>query len=167
MSTEDSVHVTTVVALAPAEAFEVFTAEVDAWWRRGPRFRHGQDVASTMRFEPHEGGRLLEIVDANGRAHCHGTIRVWKPPERVVWVDDEPRFGVPIEVDVRFEALESGTRVSVTQRGLDAVAADAPARHGLEGEAFRSMMGLLWADLLAAHRRRCAERASGGARPVG
>lgn len=111
-----------------------------------------------MRFEPCEGGRLVEIVDGSGATREHGTIRLWKPAERSVWTLDDPRLGRPIEVDVRFEAHDAGTRVSVTQRGLEAVAVDAPARGGLDEEAFLSMMGLRWADLLASHRRRCAER---------
>jgi hypothetical protein len=156
VSDTDGVHVTTWVALPPADAFAVFTDEVDAWWRRGPRFRFGDGAASTMRFEPHAGGRLLETVDATGLTREHGRIRTWAPGERVVWVVDDPRFGVPIEVEVRFEDEAGGTRVAVTQRGLEAVAPDAVARHGLQGEAFLALMGLRWADLLFAHRRRCA-----------
>ncbi len=37
MSDDDRVVVTTLVAVDPATAFAVFTEEVDAWWRHGPR----------------------------------------------------------------------------------------------------------------------------------
>lgn len=162
MKESDGVHVTTWVALPPADAFAVFTEEVDAWWRRGRRFRFGDGAASTMRFEPGEGGRLLETVDATGLTREHGRIRRWAPGEQVVWVIDDPRYGVPIEVDIRFDAEAGGTRVAVTQRGLADVAPDAVARHGLQGEAFLSMMGLWWADLLFGLRRSCAGRAHDG-----
>jgi len=33
---------TTFVAVDPADAFEVFTSEIDQWWGRGPRFRFGK-----------------------------------------------------------------------------------------------------------------------------
>lgn len=59
----DRVVVTTVVAVDPETAFSVFTERVDAWWKHGPRFRTGVRGASSMRFEPGVGGRLLEIFD--------------------------------------------------------------------------------------------------------
>ena len=59
MSATDRVRVTTVVAVEPAEAFELFTADVDLWWRRGPRFRADGGRPSVLRFEPGVGGRLV------------------------------------------------------------------------------------------------------------
>ena len=56
--TSDQVRVTTVVPADPATAFEVFTSQVDLWWRRGPRFRQGLGRPSEMRFEGEAGGRL-------------------------------------------------------------------------------------------------------------
>ena len=41
MKRRESAVVTTVVPADPAAAFEVFTAQVDAWWKRGPHFRFG------------------------------------------------------------------------------------------------------------------------------
>jgi hypothetical protein len=37
----DQVRVSVSVAVPPAAAFEIFTQEIDRWWRRGPRFRRG------------------------------------------------------------------------------------------------------------------------------
>lgn len=160
MSATDAVVVTTVVAVDPETAFEVFTDEVDAWWRRGPRFRYSDSPASTMRFESGEGGRLLEI-DANGAAEPHGTVLVWKPAERLVWESAPRQFGDPTRVDVRFEADGDGTRVTVEHSGFDAVPEDARARHGLGvGDAFLSMMGMWWADLLTSHRNRAEKRST-------
>ena len=51
MITSDAVVVTTVVAVDPAVAFAVFTEEVGAWWKQGPRFRVRPDRSSTVRFE--------------------------------------------------------------------------------------------------------------------
>ena len=61
-------------------------------------------------------------------------------------------------VEIRFNIEESGTRVTVEHRGWAAFASDHPVRHGLVGEAFKSMIGLFWADLLVSHRARSEER---------
>src|SRR5690606_39228748 len=54
------VRVTTIVPVDPALAFALFTDEVDAWWRRGPRYRFGDGA---LRFEPPPRGRLVEVYD--------------------------------------------------------------------------------------------------------
>jgi hypothetical protein len=157
-SLTDSILVTTVVAVDPATAFEVFTTEVDTWWRHGPRYRV-VDGEGTMRFEPGTGGRLLEVVDS-GAVHERGRIRVWDPPKLLIWQSlggREPEEST--EVEVRFESTERGTRVTVEHRGWDGVPPDHPVRHGLDSSAFGGLMGRWWADLLTAHRAR-AERTS-------
>jgi len=158
VSGTDSVTVSTLVAVDAATAFEVFTAETDLWWRRGPRFRHpGRPGA--LRFEPGEGGRLV-IEDAAGVPEEIGRILVWKPAERLVFSWRAASFepGQTTEVEILFRAVAEGTRVTIEHRGFDALPADHTARHGLgTGEAFLGMMGLCWADLFVAfgdHARR-------------
>ncbi len=156
MRSTDSATVTTVVAVDPATAFEVFTEDVDGWWKHGPRYRPGGDRKSTMRFEPGVGGRLLEVYDeAAGESSELGRVRVWEPGVRLSFEmggrDLGP--GETTEVDIRFEKVDGGTRVTVVHGGWDAFADDHPVRHGLVGDAFQSMMGLWWADLLVAMRR--------------
>ncbi len=157
----DSASVTTVVAVDPATAFEVFTEEVDAWWKRGPRFRWRPEREGTLRFEPGVGGRLVEVYDEAGEDVFEvGRVLVWKPADRLVFEfrAREFRAGEITEVEVRFEAVDQGTRVSVEHRGWDSLPAGHPVRHGLEGPAFRSMMGLWWADLLGAVRGHAERR---------
>src|SRR4029453_14216594 len=162
----DSVSVTTVVAIAPDAAFEVFTSEVDAWWRHGRRFRTG--TGSVMRFEPGVGGRLLELQgDGAKGAYELGRVRVWDPPKRLVFDFLARVFerGERTEVEVRFEEVEHGTRVTVEHRGWDALRPDHPVRHGLgTGDAFLSMMGLWWGGLLVEGGAR-AGRGGAGAAP--
>ncbi len=85
-------------------------------------------------------------------------MRVWEPGERLAFEmggrDLGP--GETTEVDIRFEQVDGGTRVTVVHGGWDAFADDHPVRHGLVGDAFQSMMGLWWADLLVAMRRQAA-----------
>ena len=84
MSKSDRVRVTTVVAADPAAAFELFTREVDAWWRRGPRFRQGLGRPSVMRFDGGEGGCLLEVYtdEAGGAFVTRGAGTEHRPLTR-------------------------------------------------------------------------------------
>ena len=110
--TEKSAASAVKVAVDPMSAFTAFTDEIDSWWVRGPInfFDSGRAVA--MRIEPGVGGRVLEIYDdARGDALELGRITVWEPGARLGYrslVDDT-------EVDVRFDAVEDGTSVRVTQ----------------------------------------------------
>lgn len=157
MTRSDAVVVTTMVAVDPDSAFEVFTAEIDSWWRRDSRYRFSGE--QRMRFEPGEGGRLLAERES-GDPREIGRVLVWKPPDRLVFEWRARSFASDerTEVEVRFEVAEGGTRVTLEHRGLEALAPDHPARHGLSGEAFRSMFGLWWGDLLVSLRARAAGR---------
>jgi uncharacterized protein YndB with AHSA1/START domain len=155
MTNDDCVTVTTRVALDPATAFAVFTEEVDAWWRHGPRFRPGHGRKGVMRFEPGVGGRLLEIYDeSRDDAFELGRVTVWEPGALLVFDFRARNFapGQITQVEIRFEPEAGGTRITLEHRGWAGIPADHPARHGLEGAAFTAMMGLFWADLLVAAR---------------
>ena len=159
----DSVKVTTVVGVDRAAAFYIFTQEVDFWWKRGPRYRVDPSRGSYMTFEPHVGGRFLEVYDPDtGDFFEHGKVRAWEPNERIVF-ELRGRHLKPDEctvVEVRFEPVGHGTRVTVYHRGWDAFADDHPIRHGLVGDSFSTMMGLWWADQLTIIRALIASRPS-------
>lgn len=151
MTRTANIVATTVVAANPATAFEIFTAEVDAWWRRGPMFRPAAGGAGVLRFEPGVGGRLLEMYD-DGSSYEFGRIRVWEPDRRLVFDLFARAFrpGESTEVEVLFEAEGDHTRVTVTNRGWERFAVDHPVRHGMGEPAFSDMMSVWWADLLVA-----------------
>lgn len=161
MTTTDSVTVTTLVAADPATAFVMFTDDIDLWWRRDPRHRFAPGRQGALRFEAGVGGRLLE---ASGRSDADvfevGRVLAWEPGTRLVFEfrSGELARDECTEVEVRFEpAGEDATRVTLIHRGWDRLRADHPARHGLEGGAFASMVGLYWAELLVSlggHARR-------------
>ena len=108
-----SISVTIEVDIDPGSAFRIFVEEIDSWWKRGPRNFYDHKRAVAMRFEPGVGGRYLEIYDeAKGEVLEIGCIAVWEPGRRLLWrmsLDDT-------EVDVRFEPIPNGTRVSLEQR---------------------------------------------------
>ena len=155
----DAVVASTLVAVDLDTAFEVYTEEVDAWWKQGPRFRTGAPGQSRLRFEPGVGGRLVEQLGDD--EFEVGRVRVWEPAKRLVFEFRARSFepGQITEVDVAFAAEGDQTRVTVEHRGWEELAADHPARHGLDAGAHRNLMGVWWADLLVSARRH-AERAS-------
>ncbi len=55
----DCATVAVHVALPRDQAFEVFTREIDLWWKRGPRYRIAGRRRGTLCFEEGLGGRLF------------------------------------------------------------------------------------------------------------
>lgn len=134
----DRVSVTLVVRANPAAAFRMFTDEIDAWWKRGPQYRRGE---AAMRFE---ADRLLE-----GDAEI-GRVLAWEPGCRLRlelrnWSLGR---GEPSEVDVQFDAVGDGTRVTVVHRGWGARPTGAAE--------FRTVVGLWWGTLLTGLKRALA-----------
>jgi uncharacterized protein YndB with AHSA1/START domain len=129
VSTSDSVTVSVEVAVDPATAFDVFTAEIDAWYRRGPHSWKHPERAVGIRIEPGVGGRLLEVHDeATGEGFKTGRILVWEPGVRLVFADLVSSAPPDLtEVEVRFDPTPEGTRVTLEHRGLDRLPADAAA----------------------------------------
>jgi activator of Hsp90 ATPase-like protein len=155
MTQAEVARVTTVVALDPARAFEVFTAEIGSWWKSGPRYRFNPEKNGTMRFEPRVGGRLVEVHDPKtGAGFEVGRVLIWEPGARLVFEFRGRDFapGERTEVEVRFETEGAGTRLTVEHRGWESIRPGHPARHGFTGPAFADMIGLWWADLLVSIR---------------
>jgi len=135
----------------PAAAFDLFTNRVDDWWRRGPKYRMGP--GGRLRFEPGEGGRLVEIYDeAAGDLFEIGRMLVWRPGERLVFEWRQPNFTPDqvTEVDIGFTQVAEGTRLTLEHRGWDALPADHPARHGMEDRRFLLIHARWWEDQFAA-----------------
>lgn len=159
--TTDLVRVSTRVDVALADAFSVFTEEVDSWWLPGPRFRWFPERGGRLCFEAGAGGRFVEVYEGAGAEPFEvGRIEVWEPPHRLVFDFRARSFepGQKTRVEVRFEADEGGSRVTVEHSGWDAFAEEHPVRHGMDADAFGDMMGIWWADLLNSARRRAALR---------
>ena len=157
MTRPELARVTTFVRLDPREAFEVFTTEIDSWWRRGPRYRVGGE--GTLRFEGGAGGRLVETVAGGGPQFEMGRVLAWEPGARLAFEWRARNFapGEVTQVEVRFERAEGGTSVVLEHRGWEAIAARHPVRHGLTGTAFSDMIGLWWGELMTSYRAHSAK----------
>jgi len=161
--TGDKVRVTVTVDAPPAVAFELFTAETDLWWRRGPQYRIAGRAPGVIRFEPFEGGRLLEEVETPGGARVFecGRIVAWQPPGRLLFAWRAVNFapGESTEVEVLFEPASGGrTRVTIEHRGWTAIRPDHPVRHGQPVDGFVQQMGLWWGGLATALRLHAENR---------
>lgn len=161
----DAARVSVFVAVSPADAFAVFTEEIDQWWRHGRRFRIAGRHPGRMILE---GGRLFESVDrpreeGGPTTHEVGRVLVWDPPRRLElsWRNLNFRPDEETFVDVTFTPQGDGTLVSVCHHGWSALPDGHPARHGLDAPAFSRMMGMWWADLMRSLREHLAARASG------
>ena len=156
MSAADSVTVAIEIAVSPAVAFEVFTEDLDVWWQRGPRYRFLAPYQGVLRLEPGVGGRRLHVLgEKPDDAFVVGRVSIWDPPSRLVFSWRLPNFAPhqTTEVEIRFEALAAGTRVTLTHGGWDGVPTDHPARHGHVDRAFVLFKGRWWADVLGAAKR--------------
>jgi uncharacterized protein YndB with AHSA1/START domain len=153
----DQVRVTIAVAVPQDAAFEIFTSEIDRWWRKGPRFRRSGMSAGMIRLEAGVGGRLFESVESAGveRVFVVGHVRAWEPPSRLVFTWKNETFGAneDTEVEVAFAPTASGTLVTVTHRGWTGIHPDHPARHSMPVDEFIRSLGGWWGDQMGSLRR--------------
>jgi uncharacterized protein YndB with AHSA1/START domain len=154
----DEARVSILVHVPPADAFRIFTEQIDQWWIHGRKYRVGGPGRSMLKMECQAGGRLLETVTNpdGSRVLQTGTVTIWEPPERLVfnWQAVNFRPDEVTEVEVRFAPSPSGTMVSVAHRGWSKIRPDHPVRHGEAAAQFLATMGSWWADLMVSLRER-------------
>jgi uncharacterized protein YndB with AHSA1/START domain len=109
-----------------------------------------------LRFEPRLGGNLIEEFEspAGPQVFTMGNITVWRPPERFEFEWRGMNFapGESTHVEVLFESVPTGTRVTVRHSGWATLRPDHPVRHGQQGAEFIRARGLWWADLMTSFR---------------
>jgi uncharacterized protein YndB with AHSA1/START domain len=154
------------VGASPARAFEAFTAEIGRWWRPNPLFAFTPRSPGALAFEGGEGGRLTETL-ASGKVFEIGRVKVWAPPERLVFSWRQATFtpDQDTEVEVRFEPVGEETRVTVEHRGWDTVPAAHVARHGFPDAVFLKRHAQWWQALLASLRASMREAGKGDQEP--
>jgi uncharacterized protein YndB with AHSA1/START domain len=151
----DQASVSVLVKVPPAEAFRVFTEEIDGWWRTGLRYRIGKR-RSVVHLEPKLGGRLFEAFEtgAGEKVKETGRVTCFEPPSRLVleWRAVNFAAGEKTEVEVLFARSPSGTLVTVCHRGWSKLRADHPVRHGADAPSFLRSMGQWWGGLMTSLR---------------
>jgi uncharacterized protein YndB with AHSA1/START domain len=155
----DQAKVSVLVEVPPEVAFEIFTNDIDCWWRRGLAYRISGS-GGFLHLEPGLGGRLYESFETGARTKIFETGRVtaWDPPRRLTFEWRLVNFAPDeaTEVEVTFAPSPSGTLVTVIHRGWSMLRGDHPARHGLEAPAFLRELGRWWGDLMTSLRERAA-----------
>ena len=116
-----------ILACDPGRAFALFTEHAGLWWPAARR--HTKDVNSTIRMEP--AGRFFERSNDGTEVEL-GVVRLFETASRLLF-DWYPGTGQqnPTRVEVRFEAVDGGTLVTVHHSpgaaGAVAFARNAPA----------------------------------------
>lgn len=106
------------VPAPPADAFRRFTAEFGSWW---PLKTHSvfEGKAVHAEIEPRVGGRIFER-NGDGRESDWGEVTIWEPVTRVAFTwhpgDESGTAGL---VELRFEAVGNGTRLTLTHTGWE------------------------------------------------
>jgi len=79
----------------------------------------GQPQAETIVFEEEEGGRILERWKG-GEEVIWGTVRRWEPSDRIEFLFHPGRDESEAQVvEVTFESVDGGTRVTLVDSGWD------------------------------------------------
>ena len=109
-----------LVHASPEDAFDVFTEDIDSWW---PRTHHiGKVPMQRVIIEPKASGRCY-TVQVDGTECDWGRVLAWDPPARFVmsWYPGKDDSQAT-ELEVRFTAEGSGTRVDLEHRGWEILA---------------------------------------------
>lgn len=140
------------VAATPEAAFAAFAGGIGRWWKSHPLFPLSPKGDGMLRFDP-EGpeGRLVTRFD-DGAEWEIGRVHHWLPGERLSFGWRLPSFAPDqsTEVDVRFEAVGTDTRVTVEHRGWDHIPQRHVARHGFELMLFQRRLAEHWRASLSA-----------------
>lgn len=149
------------VTATAERAFEVFTREIETWWRPHGLFPTTPRAPGRLSFEPGPDGRLMETL-ADGEIYEIGRVLEWSPPSAAGagrlsfgWRPASVPPALTTEVVVTFEPVGAGeTRVTVEHVGWDRVPAENAARHGFPLAATLKHAGDWWTAELAAYKAR-------------
>ncbi|MFY8144441.1 MAG: SRPBCC domain-containing protein [Caulobacter sp.] len=135
------------IAAPPEVVFDAFVDDIAVWWRPNGLFAFTPRSPGVMAFED---GRLVERL-SSGKVFEVGVVSVWERGVRLVvgWRQATFATDMNTEVEVRFEAVGAGTRVTVEHRGWDSVPAPHVARHSFPNTVFLARHGEWWRSLLA------------------
>jgi len=118
------------VERSPETAFQAFCEEIGQWWPKGPSFG-GKDMAD-LRLEEHVGGRFYQRY-VDGTEYDIGRVTAYQPPTLVAFTWRAPRWDLATQVEVRFIAEGTGTRVELEHSGWEQDEKLRDARKGYDG----------------------------------
>ena len=133
------------VERSPEISFKAFCEEIGQWWPKGPSFG-GKDLAD-LRIEGRVGGRFYERY-TDGTEFNIGQVTAYQPPTLVAFTWRAPSWDGATQVQVRFLADGSGTRVELEHGGWEKDAKIGDSRKGYDG-GWDRMLGLYQAHVVS------------------
>jgi uncharacterized protein YndB with AHSA1/START domain len=115
------------VNCAPETSFKVFCEHMSEWWPGG---FGGKDAKVFL--EGRVGGRFYERRP-DGTEYQIGKVTSYQPPSLVAFTWRAPSWDVDTQVEIRFTAEGSGTRVELEHSGWDQDAKTRDARNSYDG----------------------------------
>jgi uncharacterized protein YndB with AHSA1/START domain len=113
-----TIHKAITVARPPEVAFKVFCDEIGRWWPIKQGYAFNGDRAVSMIIEGRVGGRVYELA-TDGTELELGRITAYEPPRVVAFTWRAPTWDVATQVEVRFTAEGTGTRVELDHSGWE------------------------------------------------
>lgn len=110
--------------MPPDEAFALFTEDIGLWWRRDTPYWNDRERGLSIRLEPGEGGRFIEVYDLDSGSGMEvGRVTAWEPGRRLAlsWTQAGWPEGAATNLEICFSAAEGGTRVSLEHTGFEQV----------------------------------------------
>jgi uncharacterized protein YndB with AHSA1/START domain len=136
---------TVEVPCDPDTAFEIFTRDIGAWWKRGTHYWNDAERGLEYRLEPQVGGRLVEVYDLEtGEGFEIGRVLAWEPGKRLVFTWRQGNWDPTqsTDVEVRFEPSGRGTLVTVEHGGWDRVPSAGRGQIEGYGEGWGELLGM-------------------------
>jgi uncharacterized protein YndB with AHSA1/START domain len=148
--TSSRVLVALRIAATPERTFAAFTDEIAWWWKPNGLFRFTRRKGTHLAFEPDPPEHLVEVGQDGERVEI-GPVLHWEPPSLLVFGWHQAGFpeGRSTEVSVRFDPVDTGTRVTVEHVGWDEIPQQSAARHGFPLGAIQQRLAEWWQELLA------------------
>ncbi|WP_108816141.1 SRPBCC domain-containing protein [Loktanella sp. Alg231-35] len=129
----DPIHKSLTVPLTAAEAFALFTDDIDTWWPKASHSVKGE--RSKLTFPTHKGGEIIE-TDEDGETAVWGKLIAYDPGKylAISWFPGRNEKDATV-VTVTFTQTADGTLCELTHGGFDILGdtADAVSTSYLKG----------------------------------
>ena len=143
----------------PQTAFDVFTKDIDHWWKQGPRNRLIGNRPGIMQFAEKNGTIFLQEADKRRPDFVveAGKVISFEPGKRLRfewrWPMADRNEPVTI-VDIGFAPAGQQCRITLEHLGLERLSAGHPGRNGLNDNRFKPMMTHYWQAHMVSLRNR-------------
>ena len=140
MNAPEPIVLSVELPATPEVAFELFASRFPDWW---PVATHSlsRDAATVCRMQCEAGGTLEEL-SPDGARHRWGTIEICEPGRQLRFSWHPGREPDSAQwVDVAFEPLGSGTRMTLTHGGWEALGEIAPMLRREYAAGWRVVLG--------------------------